>query len=765
MKKILLFLALAWATGLSAQVYLDVNAPIEERVEDALSRMTLREKINMIHAQSKFSSAGVPRLGIPEVWCTDGPHGVRAEVLWDEWNTANWTNDSITAFPALTCLAATWNPDMSARYGKAIGEEALYRGKTVLLGPGVNIYRTPLNGRNFEYMGEDPYLSSRMVIPYVQEVQKNGVAVCVKHYALNNQENGRHVTNVHVSDRALYEIYLPAFKAAVQEGGAWSVMGAYNRYQDHWCCQNDILLNRILRKEWGFDGAVISDWGGVNNTDEAITGGLDLEFGSWTDGLTMGRTNAYDVYYLANPYMERIQSGKVGTEELDNKCRNVLRMIFRTTMSGKRGFGNLCSDEHRAAAREIAGEGIVLLQNRDNVLPIRPAELSTKHSTHGPIMTTDLYTPVILVVGENAIKPLTVGGGSSSLKAKYEISPLQGIRERAGREADVRWVRGYVGTGATKQDGMIVGAELEDKRPAAEVTAEAVEAAKQADIVIFVGGLNKEGHQDCEGVDRLAYDLPYGQNAVIEAIAAVNPNLVFVNISGNAVAMPWLNKVPAVLQAWFNGSEAGHALADVLFGDVNPSGKMPFTIMPALTDYPAHQMGAEVYPGVPSDKRDATHPDLMEEYYKEDLFVGYRYVDLSPKARKALTGVACKAQPLFAFGHGLSYTTFEYGKATIAGNVVTLTVTNTGSMAGKEVVQLYVAPKKASVTRPVKELKAFSKMMLKPGETRTVSFTLTEDMFQYFDEAKHAFVTDHGAYTIRIGASSTDIRTQVMYTL
>lgn len=758
-----LLLALAVATSLSAQVYLDQNAPIEERVEDALSRMTLQEKVKMVHAQSKFSSAGVPRLGIPEVWCTDGPHGVRAEVLWDEWNTANWTNDSITAFPALTCLSATWNPDMSGLYGKAIGEEALYRKKTVLLGPGVNIYRTPLNGRNFEYMGEDPLLSSRMVVPYVQEVQKCGVSVCVKHYALNNQEVGRHVTNVHVSDRALYEIYLPAFKAAVQEGKAWSIMGAYNRYKADWCCQNEILLNRILRDEWGFDGAVISDWGGVNDTEEAITGGLDLEYGSWTDGLTMGLTNAYDSYYLATPYYNLIKAGKYGTEELDAKVRNVLRLIFRTTMAPRQGFGKLCSEEHAAAARTIAGEGIVLLKNEANVLPINMAELATRKSTQGAVMTTDLRYPTILVVGENAIKPLTVGGGSSSLKTKYEISPLQGIKERAGKEAEVRWVRGYVGTGATKQDGMVVGAELEDHRPAAEVTAEAVNAAKEADIVIFVGGLNKEGHQDCEGVDRLQYELPYGQNEVLEAIAAVNPNVVFVNVSGNAVAMPWLQKVPAVLQAWFLGSEAGHAIADVLFGDVNPSGKLPFTIMPALADYPAHQMGAEVYPGVPAADRSDRHPDLMDEYYKEDIFVGYRYVDLAPKARKAVTGVVNKSQPLFPFGHGLSYTTFEYGKASLAGNVVTLTVKNTGAVAGKEVVELYVAPLKPSVQRPVKELKAFTKVALQPGETKTVSFTLTDDMFQYFNEAKHAFVTDPGKYNILVGASSKDIRTQVPF--
>ena len=271
----------------SVAVYLDESQPIEKRVEDALSRMTLEEKVAILHAQSKFSSAGVPRLGIPEVWCTDGPHGIRPEVLWDEWDQAGWTNDSCTAFPALTCLAATWNPEMSALYGKSIGEEARYREKDILLGPGVNIYRTPLNGRNFEYMGEDPYLSSRMVVPYIEEVQKNGVAACVKHFALNNQEAHRHGIDVEVDDRALNEIYLPAFKAAVQEGGAWAVMGAYNKYKGEHCCHNQYLLNDILKRDWAFDGVVISDWGGVHDTREAIFKGLDMEFGTWTDGLNV----------------------------------------------------------------------------------------------------------------------------------------------------------------------------------------------------------------------------------------------------------------------------------------------------------------------------------------------------------------------------------------------------------------------------------------------------------------------------------------------
>ncbi len=741
------------ALPVRAQLYLDTKAPIEQRVEDALSRMTLAEKIAVIHAQSKFSSPGVARLGIPGLWCTDGPHGIRAEVKWDEWDQAGWTNDSCIAFPALTCLAATWNTDLSLLYGKSIGEEALYRNKQVLLGPGVNIYRTPLNGRNFEYMGEDPCLSATMVVPYIRGVQQNGVTTCVKHFALNNQEDGRHVVNVNLSDRALYEIYLPAFKAAVQEGQSWSIMGAYNRIWGQYACHNHRLLVDILRGEWGFNGAVISDWGGVSNTDEAIRNGLDLEFGSWTDGLTEGRSNSYDMYYLALPYLKKIQSGEVGTKELDDKVRNVLRLIFRTSMNPNKGFGSLCSDAHIAAARQIAGEGIVLLKND----PVG------KKKTAQPVLPIAHDKKTILVVGENAIKQMTVGGGSSSLKAKYEISPLQGIRERAAQAgAEVRYVRGYVGDIGGEYNGVTTGQDLRDSRTPAELTAEAVAAAKEADVVLFVGGLNKADHQDSESYDRLQYNLPYGQDELISALAKANNNLAVVILSGNAYAMPWLKQVPALVQAWFNGSETGHALADVLFGDVNPSGHLPFTIMPALEDYPAHQYGAIAYPGVNN-----------EVEYKEDLFVGYRYADLYGSKKplvyttsgKTYSIVPPRVKPLFAFGYGLSYTTFAMGKATLSGNTLRVSIRNTGTRAGKQVVQLYVAPQKPGVVRPVKELKAFRKVSLQPGEEQVVEFNLTEQMFQYFDADAHKWLTGKGAYKLMVGTAADAIHSEVVYNL
>ena len=365
-----ILLAISCTNTPEKPIYLDESQPLEARVEDALSRMTLQEKVKILHAQSKFSSAGVPRLGIPDLWTSDGPHGIRPEVLWDEWNQAGWTNDSCTAFPALTCLAASWSEEMSALYGKSIGEEARYREKDVLLGPGVNIYRTPLCGRNFEYMGEDPYLASKMCVPYIKEVQKNGVAVCVKHFALNNQEAHRHSYNAVVDDRTLYEIYLPAFKAAVQEGGAWSIMGAYNLFEGYHLCHNDRILNKILKQEWGFDGAVISDWGGVHNTEEAIANGLDLEFGTGTNGLDSKYGQSYDAYNLALPYEERLKDGRASMEVLNDKVRRVLRLNFRTALNRNKPSGSLCSPEHYAAARKIAGEGIVLLKNEDNILPL-----------------------------------------------------------------------------------------------------------------------------------------------------------------------------------------------------------------------------------------------------------------------------------------------------------------------------------------------------------------------------------------------------------
>ncbi|MDD4968223.1 MAG: glycoside hydrolase family 3 C-terminal domain-containing protein [Paludibacter sp.] len=701
------------------EIYLDVNQPIDKRIENALSKMTLEEKVAMCHAQSKFSSKGVPRLGIPEVWTDDGPHGLREEVFWDEWSGAKWTNDSCTAFPALTCLAASFNPQMSLLYGKSIGEEARYRNKTVLLGPGVNIYRTPLNGRNFEYMGEDPYLSSRMVVPYIQGVQQNGVAACVKHFALNNQEVNRMTINVEVSDRALREIYLPAFKAAVEEGKAWSIMGSYNQFRGEHCCHNDLLLNKILKGEWAFDGVVISDWGGVHNSDQAVNNGLDLEMGTSTNGLTSKATSTYAEYYLANPFLKGLKTGKYSEQVLNDKVRRILKLIFRTTMSADRPFGKFVSPEHSDAARQIAEQGIVLLKNNKQLLPVQAGKYKK-----------------IAVIGENATRSLTIGGGSSSLKVAYEVSPLQAFTTKYGADHIV-YSKGYA-SGKSEY-----GKEAASKLNADSLISAAVEAAKIADIVLFVGGLNKNHFQDCEGGDRKSMDMPFGQDKLIAALLTVNKNIVVILNSGNAVAMPWVNEVPSIIQGWYLGSEAGTAIANVISGDVNPSGKLPFSFPKKLEDNAAQSFGKESYPG-----------DGVNENYKEDILVGYRWFDTK------------KISPLFAFGHGLSYTTFEYGKLTTdkisyASNEtvkLSFTIKNTGKVKGAEAAQVYISDVKSTVLRPLKELKAFSKVQIEAGESKQVEINLPVKDWAFFNDKTQSWVVEPGKFIIMVGSSSADIR-------
>ena len=738
-KKVYIVFLLLLPVTVQAQIpiYQDKAKTIEQRIEDALSRMTLNEKIAVIHAQSKFSSPGVKRLGFPDFWTDDGPHGVRPDVLWDEWEQAGQTNDSCVAFPALTCLAATWNPQMSSFYGKSLGEEALYRGKDMILGPGVNIYRTPLNGRNFEYMGEDPCLSSKMVVPYIQGLQSCGVAACVKHYAMNNDEEYRHQVNVVVSDRALHEIYLPAFRAAVVEGKAWGVMGAYNLYKNQHNCHNEELLMKILKGDWNFDGVVVSDWGGCHDTDQAVKNGLDMEFGTWTNGLSVGKTNAYDSYYMAQAYLDGIKSGKYTTKELDDKVRRVLRLFFRTTMNANKPMGFLCSESHYDIARKVADEGIVLLKNKNNVLPIKINKIKR-----------------ILVVGENAIKMMTVGGGSSSLKAQREISPLDGLKSRLGNTVQIDYERGYVGDTTGAYNGVTTGQNLTEKRSPDELIRDAVQKAAKADYVIFFGGLNKSDYQDCEGHDRKSYELPYNQNRVIESLAKTNKNLIYVNISGNAVAMPWSDKIPAIVQGWFIGSEAGDALADVLTGDTNPSGKLPFTWPVSLQDVGAHKLNA--YPGV-------WRPDhqMIDEEYKEGLYVGYRWVDKE------------KTHPLFAFGHGLSYTTFNLSDLRESSNEIsrdgnitfTVNVKNTGKCDGSETVQLYIHDVKSSLDRPYKELKGFKKVALKAGESRNVDITIDNSALSFYDDRMQAWTSEAGDFEALVGNSSDNLPLQIKFKL
>ena len=601
LKKILLsFLFLCFFLELSAQE----NGDVEKKIDSIISVLSIDEKIAMCHAQSKFSSAGVPRLGIPELWMSDGPHGIRAEMNWDNWNYANWTNDYITAFPALTCLAATFNPDLSKEYGVSLGEEARYRNKDVLLGPGVNIYRTPLNGRNFEYMGEDPHLASAMVVPYIHGIQQSGVAACVKHYALNNQEHWRGHINVEVSDRALHEIYLPAFKAAVQDGNAWAIMGAYNKFRGQHCCHNQILLNDILKNKWKFDGVVISDWAGTHDTNEAIYNGLDIEMGTPSNS-NISKRFPYNNSFLAQPFLDKIITGEVEEYLLNDKVKRILRLMYRTSLNKNRPFGSVNNKKHLNTAYKVATEGIVLLKNTDGFLPIDISREIT-----------------IAVIGENATKSMTAGGGSSELKANNEISPLEGLRKHF-INATIIHSQGY-------------SSEESNEKRNEELKEEALSIAEKANIVLFIGGLNKNNSQDSEGADRQHYNLPYNQDDLIKSIARVNKNTAVILISGNAVSIPWGDKIKSIVQSWYLGSEAGTALASILSGRANPSGKLPFTFPKKLSDNAAHYYGALSYPG-----------DGENQYYKEDILVGYRWNDTK------------KIKPEFAFGHGLSYTSFK----------------------------------------------------------------------------------------------------------
>ncbi|QQY82696.1 glycoside hydrolase family 3 C-terminal domain-containing protein [Tamlana sp. s12] len=696
----------------------NVNQDIEAKIDSILPLLTLEEKVDLCHAQSKFSTKGVARLGIPEIWMSDGPHGVRAEISWDSWDYAGWTNDSITAFPALTCLAATFNPDLAGEFGFNLGEEARYRKKDVLLGPGVNIYRTPFNGRNFEYLGEDPFLASTMVVPYIQGVQKNGVAACVKHFALNNQEHWRDVVNVEVSDRALYEIYLPAFKAAVQEGNSWAIMGAYNKFRGQYTTHHELLTNKILKRDWGFDGVVVSDWSSAHSTLEAANNGLDIEMGTGTDGLGTTTENHYQHYYLANPFLEKLKSGEISEAVLNDKVKRVLRLRFRTNMKDDRPLGSLNTPEHHEVARKVATEGIVLLKNDDNFFPIEDKKGLT-----------------IAVIGENATRSMTAGGGSSELKPQFEISPLEGIKARF-KKAKVIHTMGYE-TGISEYDVVHPPKLNQDS-----LKAEAIKIAKMADVVLFVGGLNKSHLQDSEGDDRQQYGLPFGQEALINDISHVNENLGFILLTGNAVAMPWLDQVKGLIESWYLGSMAGHAIADVVSGDVNPSGKLPFSFPKQLEDNAAHAFGETSYPGVD-----------MTQHYKEDILVGYRWHDTK------------NIEPLYAFGFGLSYTNFKLenissDKENYTKNdhiKIKTEVSNTGNMAGAEVVQVYVGKKDSKVDRALKELKGFTKVSLDEGENKSVTIEIPVEKLAFYNEEQSDWEIETGDYQIYVGNASNHI--------
>jgi len=705
--------------------YLDAARPLDERVEDLLGRLTLEEKVGMVHANGKFRSGGVERLGVPYLWTADGPQGVREELGVDSWEPAGWTSDFATAMPVGVALASSWDPELAEAYGRVVGDEARARGKHVILGPALNIQRTPLGGRSYDYFGEDPWLAGRITVGYVKGMQAEQTIACLKHYALNNQERDRGSIDVQVDERPLREIYLPAFEAGVREGGALAVMGAYNKVRGEHACHNDYLLNQVLKREWGFKGGVISDWGGTHDTREAALKGLDLE---------MGTGRPYDQYFLAGPFLAGLKDGTFPVSVLDDKVRRNLRMLIASGGLDGRRPGTINTKAHQDVARRVAQEGIVLLKNEPACLPLDLAKLKT-----------------IAVIGDNALRRFAAGGNAAGVKAFHEITALDGILARVGGRADVVFSQGYrqpARRGFGQRDAAGVRtSELSAASPeeAKELADRAVETARHADAVVFVGGLTHQSGADDEGVDRRDLSLPAHQDDLIARLVEANPRTAVVLISGSPVDMTsWIAKTPTVLQAWYGGSEAGPALASVVFGDVSPSGKLPCTFPKTLADSPAHVAGlARQFPG-----------EGGKVWYDEGLLVGYRWNDA-----KAI-------EPLFPFGHGLSYTRFQYAglqpKLTAGADgpsaTLELQVTNTGEREGAEVVQVYVRPLRPPVVRPDKELKAFAKVQLKPGETKTVTLALAPRSFAYYDPAAKAWLVTKGRYELLVGSSSRDIR-------
>jgi len=709
------------------QVNLTVN---DAKINALIKQLTLEEKIKIIHANSAFASGGIKRLGIPELMTSDGPHGVRPEQGRD-WKAVDDARNAGTYLPTNNTLAATWNRELGYAYGSVLGSEASFRGKDVILGPGINIIRAPLNGRNFEYLSEDPYLVSQMVVGYIRGVQDQGVSACVKHYAANNQETHRDDIDVEMSERALREIYLPGFRAAVQQGGVYSLMGSYNKFRGTYATENAHLMNDILKLEWGFKGVVMSDWGSVHNTMEALRNGTDLEMG--TDLAIAYKSTAqtvegfkpvfnkaiYDQFYLGDAALTAVKKDPSLVPLVDDKVRRILRLMYATHMLGgtKRPAGSHNTKAHQATALKVAEEGIVLLKNDSNFLPLKKT------------------VKTVAVIGANATRENAGGGGSAQLQAKYEITALQGLKNELGSQVAITYAPGYKIARNQGADPQLI--------------AEAVAAAKAAEVVVFVGGsfhgydYKKWGDNayDAEAVDKPDLHLPFGQDELVQAVLAANPNTVIVLLGGGPIDVsPWAKQAPAILEAWYPGMEGGNALAHILFGDVNPSGKLPLTFPVRLEDSPTYVLGE--YPSSPGNP--------LKEVYKDDIFVGYRYYD------------TYKVAPQFAFGHGLSYTTFQYDELKVTPGkqsaTVTLKVTNTGKVAGAEVVQAYIKDGHAAVKRPEKELKGFEKVFLRPGESATVTLKLDAGAFQYYDEGRKQWVLAPGKFDVLVGSSSRDIR-------
>lgn len=689
--------------------------PFDVKIDHIIKKMTLEEKIAMLHGNALFSSAGVKRLNIPELTYDDGPLGVRDEVLRFDWRSAGWTTDSATFLPNGSAIAATWNPKMAYKYGVVLGEEANARKKNIMLAPAFNICRMPLGGRTYEYYSEDPFLNAQLAVQAVKGIQSQHVAACIKHFAVNNQELHRDSVNAVVDERALREIYLPAFKAAVQEGDAYAIMSAYNKVNGYWCSENNFLLNDILKKEWDFKGVVISDWGGVHHTIAAADNGLDIE---------MGSQGPYQGWYFADPLLAAVRSGKVAQSTINEKVHRILWLMYHTSLSNNHPAGSIATPAHSKVAYAIAAESIVLLKNDKYLLPLKTTAIKS-----------------IAVIGDNAIRTFATGGYGAGVKAKYEVTALAGIKAKLGRSIDIRFAQGYkanflTSNSAAQNAGYTVPDEALIKQAAA--------LAGSSDVAIVCIGSNRE--YESESRDRKDLKLPFGEQELVNAVTAVNPNTIVVVMAGAPYDLNEIQKTNhAIIWSWFNGSEAGNALADVLTGVVNPSGKMPFTFPVSLHDSPA--FATNTYPG-----------DTLTANYKEGILVGYRWYDTK------------KIDPQYCFGYGLSYTSFEYSNLTINNKIykpgdkikVMMKMKNTGKAAGKETVQLYIGKLDAKVFMPEKQLKAFKKINIGPHKTVTTSMFIRVNDLAYFNEQRNKWIVEPGRYKIFAGSSSRDIR-QVAY--
>lgn len=705
------------------------NSIWEEQISELLEQLTLEEKISMIHGNGLFCTKAVERLGIPELVMSDGPMGVRNQFPNASWIPVGTSDDYVSYLASNSALAATWNPHLAYESGKILGTEARGRGKDVILAPGINIKRDPLCGRNFEYMSEDPYLIETLAVPFIKGVQENDVAACVKHFAANNQENNRLWVDSVVDERTLQEIYFPGFKAAIHEGDCYSVMNAYNKLNGVLCSENKDLLDDVLRMDWEYDGVVISDWGAVRSTKEAAEASTDLE---------MSVTFNFDEYCFANPLLEAVQKGEVDEACVDAKVRNILRMMFRLKMLGEeacdRKSGSYNDPAHQQGIRKVAEESIVLLKNEEGLLPFSQKSFQPKKK--------------IAVIGRNAEHCHAGGGGSAEIKALYEISPLLGLKQALGGNVEVTYAPGYFIPGKKDvnevnwQEASLERRVMGEEDPDSEeqkalrkeieegrerLKQEACAIAREADEVIFVGGLNHD--YDVEGRDRADMCLPYGQDELIEELLAIQPNMVIVMVAGSPVEMPWISKAKAVLWVYYAGMETGRALADILLGKVNPSGKLPETFPVAYQDTVTAkngQFGPE---------------DTLR--YEEGIFVGYRYYEKE------------QVIPAFPFGFGLSYTKFvmENMQTEVNDGCVTISVEieNAGDRAGAEVVQCYVTDCECSVERPVKELKAYTKVFLEPGEKKTVTMELSPKAFAFYDAEEMEFVVEPGTFTLWVG--------------